>query len=125
MNIFLKCGSERVISMERTGKRLRHLMRQGRYTVKDIQGTLGLACPQPVYRWIQGKALPTVNHLYILAGPFHIHMEELLVSECEVFGAVLQEREDSGDRGMRLRTYGEYALPGSRDRTPGKNGTLD
>ena len=56
---------------------------------------------------------------------FHIHMEELLVSECEVFGAVLQEREDSGDRGMRLRTYGEYALPGSRDRTPGKNGTLD
>ncbi len=114
MNILLKCGSERVISMEKTGKRLGHLMRQGRYSVKDIQKLLDLACPQPVYRWLQGKALPTVDHLYILSGLFQIHMEELLVPECEVLKAVIREHRGHEEREKRFRMYGKCMRPDSR-----------
>lgn len=114
MNILLKCGSERVISMEKTGKRLGHLMRQGSYSVKDIQKLLDLACPQPVYRWLQGKALPTVDHLYILSGLFQIHMEELLVPECEVLKAVIREHGEPEERERRFRMYGKCMRPHSR-----------
>ena len=39
---------------------------------------LHLSCPQPVYRWLRGKTLPSVDHLYALSRLFGVHMEDLL-----------------------------------------------
>lgn len=68
------------IDLEKTGRRMESLMRQRGYTVKDIQNILHLSCPQPVYRWIRGQILPSVDHLLVLARIFQVHMEELLVT---------------------------------------------
>lgn len=67
------------IDMQRTGDYLRWLIMGHGYTVKEIQNWLRLACPQPVYRWMRGEILPSVNHLYMLSRLFHLHMEELLI----------------------------------------------
>jgi len=68
-----------VIDLCETGKRLEKLIRKNGYTVRDLQYLLCLSCPQPVYRWLKGQVLPTVNHLYVIAKLLHVHMEELLV----------------------------------------------
>lgn len=80
----MSCGnSYSSIDLYETGKRIKKLMKQKGYSVKDIQNLLHLSCPQPIYRWMKGQVLPTVDHLYIMARVLHVHMEELLVSQDE------------------------------------------
>lgn len=69
------------IDMEKTGVLLRCLIAANGMMVKDIQVLLGLGSPQPVYRWIQGKYLPSVDNLYRLSLIFGVHMEDLLAKE--------------------------------------------
>lgn len=72
-------SSKTSIDMIETGKCLRKLAQSNGYSVKDIQQYLGLACPQPVYRWYKGVILPSVDNLLRLSELYHVHMEELLV----------------------------------------------
>lgn len=69
------------IDMKLTGKKLSNLAKLHGYRVKDIQEYLGLACPQPVYRWYKGIILPSVDNLLRLSELFGIHMEELLITD--------------------------------------------
>lgn len=84
------------IDLERTGTNLKRSIQQAGYTVKDIQKKLMLSCPQPIYRWYQGKVLPSVNHLYVLSNLLHVHMEELLVphAACTAILYILQYKID-------------------------------
>ena len=71
--------SKTSIDMIETGKHLRKLAQRNDYSVKDIQQYLGLACPQPIYRWYKGVILPSVDNLLRLSELYQVHMEELLV----------------------------------------------
>ena len=73
--------SKTVIDMEKTGNNLHKYAYASGYSVKDIQQYLGLACPQPVYRWFKGTILPSVDNLLRLSELFHVHMEDLLVKQ--------------------------------------------
>lgn len=67
------------INMQKTGQRLKKLIFEKGFTVKDIQNHLQLSCPQPVYRWMRGEILPSVDHLYVLSKLLGVHMEDMLV----------------------------------------------
>lgn len=69
------------IDMIQTGKQLKQYIEKAGMSVKDIQEQLHLSCPQPIYRWISGKILPSVDHLLVLSELFGVHMEELLVKK--------------------------------------------
>lgn len=69
------------IDMHQTGIQLKLYMDRAGLSVKDIQKYLYLSCPQPIYRWIQGKILPSVDHLLMLSELFGVHMEDLLVKK--------------------------------------------
>ncbi len=69
------------IDLKETGQRLWLLMVDNGCGVKDIQTLLYLSCPQPVYRWLSGKTLPSVDNLYTLSRRFRVHMEDLLVEQ--------------------------------------------
>ena len=71
------------IDMKKTGVLLKEMFDKCGYTVKDIQKILHLSCPQPIYRWFKGSILPSVDHLYVLSRSLKVHMEDLLVPECE------------------------------------------
>lgn len=86
-----------------TGWRLAQLIRQKGYSIKDIQKLLQLSCPQPVYRWIKGQILPSLNHLYNLAGILDVPMEKILVPASETARIVAFER--AGSRRKRLYAY--------------------
>lgn len=71
------------ISNEETGKRIRRLLREYGVTVREIQEEIGLESPQAIYKWLNGRSLPSTENLLILAKLLHLPMEELIVLEKE------------------------------------------
>lgn len=69
------------IDMRRSGARMRQLFLEAGYDVKEIQRFLHLSCPQPIYRWMKGQMLPTVDHLFMLSKLLGIHMEDFLIEK--------------------------------------------
>lgn len=88
------------IDMVRTGEQLRYLMDANGCDVKELQEILQLSCPQPIYRWLKGQILPSVNHLLVLSRMFNVHIEDLLVEKKSAAAAV-----GDGPGYMRLRVY--------------------
>ena len=71
------------IDLEKTGIKLKTMIKASGYTVKYIQEYLCLACPQSIYKWFKGKALPSVENLHALSALLNVHMEDLLVFETQ------------------------------------------
>lgn len=62
-----------------TGRKIHNAIKQSGYSIKELQEMLGLSCPQPIYRWIKGRTLPSIDNLYMLSRILGMPMEELLV----------------------------------------------
>lgn len=94
------------IDIERTGLKLQSVIKAAGYSVKELQEYLHLSCPQPIYRWFKGKALPSVDHLYAISSLLGMHMEELIVKEQK---AIIFEIEEvaSNHALARMRLYYE------------------
>ena len=43
-----------------TGKRIKQLLSEQNYTIREIQGAFGFENPQAIYKWISGKSLPSL-----------------------------------------------------------------
>ncbi len=69
------------LDMQRTGRKLKHMMEAAGYTPRIIQEYLHLSCVQPIYRWYKGKILPSVDHLFMLSELLNVHMEDFLVKK--------------------------------------------
>lgn len=68
-----------VIDMKATGIRLRRIMEQKKITAKCIQQYLGLSCVQSIYRWLSGRSMPTIDHLYALSELFRMPLDDIVV----------------------------------------------
>ena len=68
-----------IVDMKKTGVHIKELFEKKNISVSEIQKNLGLKSPQSVYRWYNGEALPTVEHLYSLACMLHVPIEERFV----------------------------------------------
>ena len=99
--------SYRYIDLKKTGRNIERLIRKRGYSVKDIQYFLHLSCPQPVYRWIRGQILPSVDHLYVLAEVLQVYMEELLVTSSRRSD---WQREANRLMRKRMSAYGKQFL---------------
>lgn len=62
-----------------TGQKIHNAIKQSGYSIRELQEMLSLSCPQPIYRWIKGRTLPSIDNLYMLSRILGVHMEELLV----------------------------------------------
>ena len=71
------------IDQIKTGKKLKNLLELYGFDVRYLQGYLHLSCPQSIYRWYKGQALPSVEHFYALSKLLDVHMEELFVCQGE------------------------------------------
>lgn len=69
------------ISKVETGKRIRKLMAECGVTVREIQEEMELESPQAVYKWLNGKALPSTENLLILGRLLQVPLEMMLVTE--------------------------------------------
>lgn len=73
----------RVIDTEKTGKNIERLMAERGLTARDIQQRLGFAERRPVYFWLAGKNLPSIDNLLMLAEMMHVSMDDILVRKDE------------------------------------------
>ena len=55
----------RVIDLVKTGKNIERLLAERGLTAKDVQQRLGFAERRPVYFWIAGKNLPSIDNLFM------------------------------------------------------------
>lgn len=67
------------IQMEMTGKRIRELLKENGYSVRDVQGAMGFSGPQAVYKWLYGQSLPSVDNLVVLSKILHTSIDSILV----------------------------------------------
>ena len=68
-----------VIDMAATGENIKALRQRSGYSVRDVQEYFGFEGPQGVYRWQEGKTLPSVDSLYALSALLGVTMKEILV----------------------------------------------
>lgn len=67
------------IQLDLTGKRIRELLNENGYTVRDVQGAMGFSSPQAVYKWLSGQTLPSVDNLVVLSRILHTSIDSILV----------------------------------------------
>ena len=68
-----------VIDMAATGKNLRRIMNSRGISVRELQKYLGLAAPQSIYHWFDGRSVPTIDNLYAMSVLFHVPLDTLIV----------------------------------------------
>ena len=73
----------RVIDTVKTGKNIERLMAERGLTARDIQQRLGFAERRPVYFWLAGKNLLSIDNLLMLAEMMHVSMDDILVRRDE------------------------------------------
>ena len=73
------------IKQEETGKRIKQLLQDHGYKVKDIQGAMGLEKPQVVYKWLSGNSLPSLDNFVILSRLLNTSIEDILVIDGDSF----------------------------------------
>ena len=73
----------RVIDTVKTGKNIERLMAERGLTARDIQQRLGFAERRPVYFWLAGKNLLSIDNLLMLAEMLHVSMDDILVRRYE------------------------------------------
>ena len=84
------------IRQKETGARIKKLIRENGYTVRDVQGAMGFENPQAIYKWMAGRSLPSLDNLVILSRIFHISMEKILVVDGDfaIYGILNRQFND-------------------------------
>ena len=68
-----------IVDMKKTGAHIKELFEERNISVIEIRNELGLKSKQSVYRWYDGKAMPTIDHLYTLSRMLKVPVDALLV----------------------------------------------
>ena len=82
-----------VIDPIATGKNIIRLRVERGMSVRDLQAYFGFEEPQAIYKWQQGKSLPSVDNLYALGALFEVPMEDILVSRTSQLNLVICEQQ--------------------------------
>ena len=82
------------IQPKKTGERIRKLLLEKGYTIREIQGAFGFENPQAIYKWLSGKSLPSIDNFIILSRLLHTSIEDILVIDGDIprLGVFLNQR---------------------------------
>ena len=72
------------IQPEKTGKRIKQLLTEKGYTIREIQGAFGFENPQAIYKQLSGKSLPSIDNFVILSKLLHTTIEDILVIDGDI-----------------------------------------
>ena len=67
-----------VVDLRETGQTIVLLREERGISVRDLQGMLGFATPQAIYKWQHGVSLPTVDNLVALSAIFDVPVDTIL-----------------------------------------------
>ena len=64
-----------------TGKKIRDEMLKRKMTVHELQDALELDSPQSIYKWLNGRSLPSLQNMLTLGELFDVPIEMLLIHD--------------------------------------------
>ena len=99
------------IQQQATGNRIRELLKENGYTVKDIQEAMGFENPQAVYKWISGRSLPSIDNFLILSKVLHTSIEDILVVDGDIVVFIICSMSALRMNAMRLLMREAFSLP--------------
>lgn len=67
----------KVLDEKQTGKNIKQLMKARNITVINLSATLSISA-QAIYRWIEGRKMPTIDNLVILADVLDVSVDEII-----------------------------------------------
>ncbi len=67
-----------VVNLKQTRQNIYDLREQAGISVRELQGLLGFATPQAIYKWQRGDSLPTVDNLVALSAIFFVPVDSIL-----------------------------------------------
>ena len=70
-----------IINLKQTGKRIEELRRERGYTVKELKKAMDPISCQAIYKWLQGRALPSIDNLVILSELFRVPIDQIVIRE--------------------------------------------
>lgn len=70
------------INVEKTGEQLKIITQEKGYEVKDLMTLTGYSS-QAVYKWFNGRSLPSIDTLVVLSKALNMEITELLVIDGE------------------------------------------
>lgn len=85
-----------VIDMAATGRNICHLRMARGLSVSEMQEYFGFDAPQAIYKWQQGKSLPSIDNFFALSRLLGVPMDEILVPRKPIF-QILPQEESCGD----------------------------
>ena len=68
-----------VINLIETGANIKKLRKLNKIPISSLCDVFGCKTPQAIYKWEQGRSLPTIDNLIILARLFNSHVEDILI----------------------------------------------
>lgn len=80
-----------VIDLVATGRVIKKKREQAGLTVQDVQDYFGFEYPQAIYKWQQGKCLPSLDNLLALSRLLKVSMEDLLVYDDQEVHSIFGE----------------------------------
>ena len=86
-----------VIDLIATGKNIVRLRKANGYSVAELQEFFGFEAPQAIYKWQQGKSLPSTDNLYALSYLLDVPIEDILVPVKPKFQVLPQEESCGSD----------------------------
>ena len=69
------------IDLRRTGFNITALRKSKGLSVRQLMNIFGFNTPQAIYKWENGKCLPTIDNLVILASALGVTINDILVME--------------------------------------------
>ena len=69
-----------VIDLKKTGENILAMRKAAGLSVNDLQYMLDLTSPQAIYGWQQGKYLPSIDNLFILATILNVKIEDIVIT---------------------------------------------
>ena len=68
------------IDLQKTGANILKMRKDAGLSVSDLQYMLDLTSPQAIYGWQQGKYLPSIDNLFILAAILNVKIEDIIIT---------------------------------------------
>lgn len=69
-----------LIDLEQTGRNIRRVRQEADMSIETLQQIFGFKHPTAIYRWEEGRTMPSIDNLVILAFVLGASVDELIAT---------------------------------------------
>ena len=67
------------IDLKATGENISRLLQTHGLTVKELQMYMGFGSSRSIYKWMEGKTVPSLDNLIVLSQVLQVPMDDIVI----------------------------------------------